>query len=866
MNVLNHVTIRTLKENRVRTAVTIIGVILSTAMITAVTSLITSLQNYMVEYEILHNGNWHVELDCLSKEMVSRLEEDSRVERLDWIQNVGYTKLEEQSTSGYPYIQVMGFSEDAMETLPIRMTEGRLPENSREIVLSDYVNRIGKTNFEVGQELVFDMGWRYSPDGELLTPRGKFQEEEKLVASETRTYTLVGFCENPSYQSSVSPGYAGITLADENAFTKKECLSYYLRLENPKDAYIVLKEYGNLGESNQGLLLYLNVSAHSGFYRVLYGMGTILMTLILVGSVSLIYNAFSISVGERTRQFGILSSVGATKKQLASSVRFEALTVGAIGVPLGIGSGLLGAWITLSLLSDKFTYLAGEGTMHLHVTWLGIAIAFVIAWLALFLSAWTPARRAARMSAMDAIRQTKDIQIRPQKKKTGRLAYRLFGLSGLLAAKNFKRNRRGYRSTVISLFLSIVLFLSASSFVQYLSAGVSGGTGTSNYDLEYYSEKDDDVDAIYQILKAVPGVKQSSRYQAGYFGISLERAFLDDTLVEYLDQKAGWERNLDFPDGNLSDQAYWNLRTVFLEDEMFHQYVAELGLDVDTFVNPRQPQAIALNQYWDYDSEQDSFRKLQILKENAPVDMDLSILDFSETGEAKNMLDWNVSIGAFAEEPPMGIHVSRYVQTLILIYPKAVQDVVVPQKLSGELSNPVLQFIVEDADAVCQEMTSILKSQKVSGSLYNQAEREESSRDMLEIVHVFSYGFIVLISLIAAANVFHTISTNLHLRRREFAMLKSVGMTEKGLQRMMYYECLCYGGKSLFYGLPVAFGINYLLYRNMDAGVEVGFQIPWVSLAISVGSVFLVVIATMLYALGKLKKENTVDILKQENG
>ncbi|WP_434311163.1 FtsX-like permease family protein [Hominifimenecus sp. rT4P-3] len=864
MNVLNHVTLRTLKENRVRTAVTIIGVILSAAMITAVTSFITSLQNYMIEYEILHNGNWHVELDCLSGEMASRLEEDSRVEHLDWIQNVGYTKLKEQSTNGYPYIHVMGFSEDAMETLPVRITEGRLPENSREIVLSDYVNRMGKTNFEVGQELTFDMGWRYSPDGELLTPRGKYQEEEKLVATEERTYTLVGFCENPSYQSSVSPGYAGITWADEGASLKKDCLSYYLRLENPKDAYTVLKEYGNLGESNQGLLLYLNVSAYSGFHRVLYSMGTILMTLILIGSVSLIYNAFSISVGERTRQFGILSSVGATKKQLASSVRFEALAIGAIGVPLGIGSGLLGAWITLSLLSDKFTYLAGEGTMHLYVTWQGIAIAFVIAWLALFLSVWTPARRAARMSAMDAIRQTKDIQIRPQKRRTGRLAYRLFGLSGLLAAKNFKRNRRGYRSTVISLFLSIVLFLSASSFVQYLSAGVDGGTGTSNYDLEYYSEKEDDVDSIYQILKEVPGVERSSRYQAGYFEISLGRAFLDDTLVEYLDRKGGW--NLDSLGESPSDQAYWNLRTVFLEDEMFRQYAAELGLDVDAFADPHHPQAIALNQYWDYDGEQDAFRKLQILKGNAPADVDVSILDFSETGEVQNMLDWGVSIGTFAEEPPMGIHVSRYVQTLILIYPKAVQEAVVPRELSGKLSNPVLQFIAEDADAVCQEMTSILKSQKVSGSLYNQAEREESSRDMLEIVHVFSYGFIVLISLIAAANVFHTISTNLHLRRREFAMLKSVGMTEKGLQRMMYYECLCYGGKSLFYGLPVAFGINYLLYRSMDAGVEVGFQIPWVSLAISIGSVFLVVIATMLYALGKLKKENTVDILKQENG
>lgn len=866
MNVLNRVTLETLKKNKVRTAVTVIGVILSAAMITAVASLVTSMQNYMVEYEISHSGNWHVSLDNLDEASIARLESDDRVERLDWVQNIGFAELDKNNSSWRPYLKVIGFSDQASETLPVRVTRGRLPENDREIVISDYVSRIARVQYELGEEITLTLGQRKDENGEPLKVRNSYTKGEVLTAEETRTYTVVGYCENPDYEPSDTPGYAAITFADADAVSHQENLSLYLRLKSPKEAYTLLRDYGNSGDVNSSLLLYLNVSRHNGFYQVLYGMGSILMILILIGSVSLIYNAFSISISERTRQFGILSSVGATKKQLAASVRFEAFAVGLIGVPLGIGSGLLGAWVTLTLLSDKFTYLAGEGTMHLHVTWQGLVIALLITCLSLILSAWAPARRASRMSAMDAIRQTQDIVVRPQKRRTGRLAYRLFGLPGMLAAKNFKRNRRSYRSTVISLFLSVVLFLSASSFVQYLGAGVTRGTGTSNYDLEYYSEPGEDADAIYQSLRTVPGVKTSSSYLSGYFTVWLDQEILDPGLAEQLDRAGSWD-----PEGSEygmahPDQAHWNLRAVFLENGPFQKYVEEQGLDPALFLDPENPQGIAVNQYTYYDGENDVYRNLQVLDGQTPLNASIQVERYTKEGKPLENEEWTLTIGAFVETPPFGINVSSYTRTVFVLYPESVREAVVPQNLMSSFGSRTMQFTADDADKVYDEMNKVLEQQHGRGSIYNRAADEKSMRDMLEIINVFSYGFIVLISLIAVANVFHTISTNLHLRRREFAMLESVGMTEKGLRKMMYYECLCYGGKSLLYGLPAAFCINYLLYLSMGNGVEVGFKIPWGSLAVSVGSVFLVVIATMLYAMGKLKKESTVEILKQENG
>ena len=96
-------------------------------------------------------------------------------------------------------------------------------------------------------------------------------------------------------------------------------------------------------------------------------------------------------------------------------------------------------------------------------------------------------------------------------------------------------------------------------------------------------------------------------------------------------------------------------------------------------------------------------------------------------------------------------------------------------------------------------------------------------------------------------------------------MLKSVGMTQKGFRRMMNCECLLYGSKALLLGLPVSCGITYLIYRAVTTAYETSFHLPWAALGIAVLSVFLVVFATMMYSMSKVKKDNPIDALKNEN-
>ncbi len=213
-------------------------------------------------------------------------------------------------------------------------------------------------------------------------------------------------------------------------------------------------------------------------------------------------------------------------------------------------------------------------------------------------------------------------------------------------------------------------------------------------------------------------------------------------------------------------------------------------------------------------------------------------------------------------DAPLPLGVDK--QDIVFLYPESAL-----LELFPELTVPVITVNIKasgNVDELYAKLQQKLIENGIStGQFYNMAEQNKFERNMLLIINVFSFGFIALISLIAAANVFNTISTNISLRRREFAMLESIGMTRKGLYKMLNYECLLYGIKSLIYGMPVALLVTYAIYRVVNNGFAADFYIPAASVVIAVFSVFAVVFATMFYAAGKLKKNSLVETLKNEN-
>ena len=925
MNILNKVTLKILRKNKVRTIVTIIGIILSAAMFTAVTTAVSSGMQYLQDVEIYQNGSWHGVFLNLNHDDALQLKSDSQVKTTSTIQNIGFAYLEGSQNEYKPYVYIGGVKTGGTGLLPIHITEGKLPTNESEVLVPDHVASNGRVKYSLGQTLTFTIGSRVSEDGETLwnntalsynTSDGQNAEDvvitEKLIPRETRTFTVVGFYERPGFEAHEAPGYTLLTAYDKNAGNTSE--NVYFTMENAKDIFHFADPYKYHADSqsevkyNTGYLRVIGVLKDNGFKTTLYGFAAILIAIVIFGSVALIYNSFSISVNERMKQFGLLSSVGATKKQLMRSILFEASTLCVIGLPIGVLSGIGGIWVTFYCIRDQLRLVFDEiGDLQLscHVSWISLLIAVLLGFITVMISAYRPARRALKLSVVDAIRQTNEIKIKPGKLKTSKLTYKLFAFEGMVASKNFKRNKKRYRATVISLFVSIVLFISTSSFCEYFKDMTMAYSNHIDCDISYYLVPDKNLDPaasetrmqmLFSGLAGVPGVTASSYSKS----LNTQRFLipLKDLNREFVafQKEQGRMETISTAKG---DFAVIQVSMIFIDDSTFRTYCNEIGVDAEFYLESAEtsPAAIAVGTIVDYNYNTNKRFTSEIFEKTAS-ECRLATPDLPEGAEflmiandvedqkpycyyianpnvessGTDKMNFDVfqdsiplSVGAKSSETPYSLPKTN--AEIMLLYPYRAAE-----KLFELTQNTIESFVwdfsfqAKNHTAVYETMAQYLEENGESAwRLNDYAESMQSQKAYVSVVSIFSYGFIVLISLIAIANVFNTISTNIHLRRREFAMLKSIGMTQKGFHKMMNYECILYGLKGILYGLPVAFLVTYLIFRVTNSSMELSFYIPWYSVAIAIGSVFFVVFATMLYAMRQIRKDNPIDSLRNEN-
>ena len=399
---------------------------------------------------------------------------------------------------------------------------------------------------------------------------------ERLKNTEPRTYTVVGIYERPTFEDYSAPGYTALTAADTKSADQAP-IHCYFKLHKPAGVYDFMKEMGYTQEYryayNTKVLLYSGTAPFDSFLTAFYSLAAIIIALIVFGSVSLIYNAFSISVSERTRQFGLLSSVGATRKQLLRMVLFEALAVSIVGIPLGILVGIGGIGITLLLIGDKFFSIVRVAIpMRLCVSWQAVVIAAVIALVTVLISAWIPSKRATRVSAVEAIRQSMDIKVSGRPVRTSKLAYKLFGLPGVLAGKHYKRNRKKYRTTVVSLFMSIVLFVSAAAFTDYMMESAEGGLASDQFDLIYAAESDASADALLELLFSEQNVTGGTYTKKQFLQGDISREYVTAMFADRF-SNFGMERE-DAAPKELSISGY----LYFVADAEFNRLLEKYNL------------------------------------------------------------------------------------------------------------------------------------------------------------------------------------------------------------------------------------------------------------------------------------------------
>ena len=611
MNIFAKVTMQTLKKNRVRTIVTIIGIILSCAMITAVAALVQSFSGYMLDCGIYEKGNWHGAAYSINWSQYENIQKDEEVSFATYGQLMGYAKVESENPDK-PYLYVIGGEKETFfENMPVHLVTGRLPQTPQEILIPEHLYTNGGVSYHVGQTLTLELGDRMVGQDTLnqfnpyICDENTGDPEEELVIRQTRTFQIVGVYSRPDFEEYSAPGYTALTVADleENAGDNYDV---YFRMKNPAQVYDYLKSMDCGSGTNTDVLLYSGVSKYNSFNAMMTGLVTVLVGLIMFGSVSLIYNAFAISVSERTRQFGLLSSVGATKRQIGRMVLMEALFVSVVGIPLGVLAGLGGIGITIRIVSDMMMrYTLIPVPLRLRISPYVVGAAVLLSLITVLLSAWIPSVRAKRVTAIEAIRQSQDVRGKSRPVKTGWLQYRLFGLPGVLGKKYYKNSKRKYRATIISLFMSIVLFVSVCSYTGYLMELAVTYRDDSKYDLTFsYKEDQYTHQEIMTWIENTPSVTQTAMLQSYGHMAQISKADIPEETLEYFKQAMDIQ----------GDTVEMTCNVWFVDDESFRQLLQANGLEESMFFDSQNPVGVSVSTTRFFDYQQEKYIQLDYLK------------------------------------------------------------------------------------------------------------------------------------------------------------------------------------------------------------------------------------------------------------
>jgi putative ABC transport system permease protein len=894
MNIVNALTLRHLKLNKRRTIVTIIGVILSVSMITAVSTIVVSFLSMMQRSVMADSGNWHVLYRDIPSQNVDIVMNDENTDTILLSKDIGYAVLEGSKNKNKPYLFIKSYDGQAFINYNVNLIDGRLPENPNEVVISSHIAENGGVKYEIGDVLKLDIGERYSyiAEGEAKVSLGQSSgfrkatddnEGEKFVAKFTKEYTITGIITRPGFEPYWSPGYTVISYLDKNEFTSTDTVnvSVVWKKINKKanehanklfESVRVLSNTGsngsNIGDAsityNRELLRYYGIIG-DGLLTTLYTLAAIVIVLIIIGSVALIYNSFAISIAERSRHLGMLASVGATKKQKSNSVFFESFIIGLIGIPLGVFFGTLGIGITFILVQPLMEGIIDTGVKLTLVTSPGAILAAVLlSVFTIFISAYVPARRASKISPINAIRQSQDIKLTGKAVKTSKLTRKIFGFEAELGLKNLKRNSRRYKATVFSLIISIVLFLSVSSLSLLSRNAVDVAAGSLPYDVSVFvtssatlQEKKD----FYAEIAKMDYADQSVIEQTMYTTTAVESKLIPDKIKEIIEP--------DYKEKNIETyEIDFQIRSI--DETALEKYAKEVGIDVVRLKDRSNPCGILVNTITvNVDNKYSQMKHFNI---EPGERLKLTHLIFgnktykeSEESEPKEYSSI-LEIAAVTDHTSIGDTTYSPLRAILIVSEEVYSDMQSKLPKGSDDTNVHMFIKSSNPEKLIESINEYQKRTSIADTrIYDVAAADKANRQFETFVFVFFYGFVALITAICATNIFNTISTGILLRKREFAMLKSVGITPEGFNKMINYESLFYAIKALFYGLPISFGVMYLIYRTLSNSFGFAFAIPWCSVLAAVIVVFALVGSTMIYSSSKIKKENIIDVLKKEN-
>lgn len=897
MKVLNELSVKDLRLNKKRSIVIIIGIILSTALICGVAGLITSFQNTFIDTAKDSQGNYHAIFYNVPKDELKYIEENRSIEDYYLSEELGYSYLTNGKTSTgeeeKPLVNVISMNDKFLNNMAINVKDGRLPENDSELAISTRINEKFKTNYKVGDTVTLNVGElkgtlenqnaNYYDETQIKKTKEIEQEEQatenEIVNTASKTYKIVGIIERPTV--AIEPYEADwfTVITKMQTINKKANIAvlyskpndYVKNTESINQMVIAksgtkendfnrvsgldktYKSYKYKIKINKELLAYQGASLDDETLKTIYGLGAFIMGIVLVSSVFVIRNGFAISITERLKQYGMLSSIGATKKQIKKSVYFEGFILGIIGIPLGILSGIFAIYILVNVVNYILKDYVSRGTLLTYgMSWSAIVISIIVSVVTIWLSCRRSAKKASKITPIEAIRSSEDVKLKAKKIKCPKIITKIFKTGGEIAYKNLKRSKKKYRTTVISIIVSVVIFIAISSFIQYGFKMSSAYYAEKNYnyvvytyttaspeDTEEFAKEQEKRLKMLTDISNLPDVGNVSINKNNTFEMNMDEKHKAE-LTEY-----GKDIKARYSESNSNQEQIDNVNIISLSKNAYDAYLKKIGGDYETYKDG----AILIDNNINLDEKGKKIQgSMYTWKKGDTV-----------TGKI-NDKEYNIKIVAKTEERPNGVENLYNTNAYFIVSEDLINK-------TGYIS-VTLYAQSNDADKLDAEVEQYKKDNNLIDSNLNSFNLEESVRAenaVVLVISIFLYGFIGVITLIGITNIFNTITTNMNLRKKEFAMLKSIGMTKKEFNRMIRLESIFYGVKSLVIGIPIGLGLSYGMYTVFRNSMEMNYILPYKSIIVAVIFVAVVIGIIMKYSMSKINKQNIIETIRNDN-
>ncbi len=878
MNILNRLTKKNLKLNKKRTIVTIVGIILSVALITALSSLVVSFRKSLIYFEKMLRGNFHYGYLNVPYDDLKYFKNNPNIESYYVTGNIGYAELKESQNKSKPYIFVLGMNDYALKNSGLELVDGKLPKNEGEIVIPNHLRTNGRVkSYNIRDTIKLTIGKRMF-DGRELDQNNMYygsddfnKDAEVFEPSFEREYKIVGIVERSSYnvEPYIAPGFTFITyLNDSNVssynvytrYTKTGIKNQYKVTANILgiDENLFVKTKGGSEPIDEETFDKLRDELEKAKYEMttndylvsleyltngdntlnfLYTVAGIVIIIIIVTSVYCIKNSFDISITEKTKQYGMLRSVGATSKQIKRNVLYEAFILGIIGIPIGILSGILAAFILVQV-SNHLLGATIQIRLIFSISFISIAISILLSILTIYLSARKSARRASKISPITAIRNSGDIKIKSKKLRTPKLIKNIFGIGGVVSYKNLKRSRKKYRTTIISIIICVSVFIALYSFVNLAFRFIKVEMGEISYNINVNMSLTNDKEKYITEIVELDNIKRYSVNK--YYNFYIDESYINEDYKRFAN--------------TYKDQAFVSL--VSVSDSEYRSYLKKLNLSY----NDAKDKGILINNSIINTYENEEQKKIETNMLNVKENDNLkgNIIIYTDKKDDKNddkKVSQNIDIIKITNIRPLGFE-NIYMYPIIIVNENFVTGV--------EINSVDIFIDSSNPDKLQEEIDKLLSTEEYN--LNNIAKNAREMNSLYTLIAIFLYGFIAVIALIGITNIFNTITTNMELRSREFATLKSVGMTKKEFNRMIRLESFFYGMKSLLIGLPIGIFLSYLIFKALTSGtLVIKYQLPWGGIIISVLAVFILIFFIMRYSINKINKQNIIETIRNEN-